>query len=127
MTRGSPGASAVSGPGTEETKAMRLPSGDQATLLPVVGNGLLGPAISARNFAPAPSACAIANPALSPTRPRYASHWLSADQVGLPDGSFSLPNRIVFPAASVITQSWPYGRPVPSLFSTVYATRVPSG
>jgi len=36
------------------------------------------------------------------------------------DGSFSPPNRVLLPSASVNTQSWPYGRPGPSLLSTVY-------
>src|SRR5580765_7178955 len=127
MTIGSPVASAVSGPGTEETNAMRLPSGDQVTVLPVVGSGLLVPDISARKRAPLPSGCAITRPALSPTRPRYAIHWLSGDQVGLPEDSFSPPRRVALPSASVITHSWLYGRPAPSLFSIVYATRVASG
>src|SRR5580765_5730583 len=127
MTMGSPVASAVSGPGTDDTKAMRFPSGAQATVLPVVGSGLLVPVISARKRALEPSGCAIARPALSPTRPLYAIHWLSGDQFAFPDGSFPAPMRVVLPSASVITQSWPYGRPVPSLFSTVYATLVASG
>src|SRR6476646_9747580 len=106
---------------------MRFPSGDHATVLPAVGNGLFVSDISARKRAPVPSGCAIARPALSPTRPLYAIHWLSGDQFGFPDGSLSPPIREVLPSASVITQSWPYGRPAPSLFSTVYATLVASG
>ena len=70
ITIGSPVASAVSGPGTDETNAIRLPSGDQATVLPVVGSGLLVPDISARNRAPLPSGRATTSPLLSPTRPR---------------------------------------------------------
>src|SRR6185295_19007544 len=117
MTIGSPVASAVSGPGTDETNAMRLPSGDQATVAPVVGRGLLVPDISARNFAPLPSGWAIASPLLSPTRPRYAIHWPSGDHTGLPDDSRSPPKRVDLPSAIVITHSCPYGRPAPSLFS----------
>src|SRR5262245_16779256 len=127
MTIGSPVASAVSGPGTLETNAICLPSGDHATVAPVVGSGLLVPVISARNFAPVPSGRAIARPLLSPTRPRYAIHCPSGDHTGLAEPSFSPPNRTVLPSATVITQIWPQGRPAPSLFSTLYATRVPSG
>src|SRR5262245_65064314 len=120
MTIGSPVASAVSGPGTLETNAICLPSGDHATVAPVVGSGLLVPVISARNFALVPSGRAMARPVLSPTRPRYASHCPSGDHTGFPEPSFSPPNRTVLPSATVITQSWAHGRPVSSLFSNVY-------
>src|SRR5882672_12813826 len=95
MTIGSPFASAVSGPGTDDTNAIRFPSGDHATLVPMPGSGAFVPVISARNLAPVPSGFAIASPLL--------------------------------PSATVITEIWPYGRPGPSLLSTTYATRVPSG
>src|SRR6185295_10438394 len=127
MTTGSPVASAVSGPGTDETKAMRLPSGDQATVRPLPGSGAFVPDISAMNRAPVPSGRATTSPVLSPTRPRYAIDWLSGDQTGLPVGSSSAPKRTLLPPASVITQSCPYGRPAPSLLSTTYATRAASG
>src|SRR6187455_2775276 len=127
MTIGSPVASAVSGPGTDEMNAMRLLSGDHATVFPVVGSGLLVPDISARKRAPVPSGLATISPDFSPARPRYATHCASGDHSGLPDDSLSPPKRTVLPSAIVITDSWPYGRPAPSLFSIVYATRVPSG
>src|SRR6516162_5876270 len=104
MTIGSPVASAVSGPGTDDTNAIRFPSGDHATVLPVVGSGLFVPDMSARNRAPVPSGCTIERPALSPTRPLYAIHCPSGDQLGFPDGSLSPPTRKVLPSASVITQ-----------------------
>ena len=119
ITIGSPVASAVSGPGVDETNAIRLPSGDQATVRPLPGSGAFVPDISATNRAPAPSGRATTSPVLSPTRPRYAIDWPSGDQSGLPDGSLSAPKRTLLPSASVITQSWPYGRPVPSLLSTM--------
>src|SRR5206468_2257756 len=118
MTIGSPVASAVSGPGTAEMNAMRLPSGDHATVFPVVGSGLLVPDVSARNRTPVPSGRATTSPALSPARPWYAIDCPSGDHSGPPDDSLSPPKRTVFPSASVITQSWPYGRPAPSLLST---------
>src|SRR4029453_9632396 len=127
MTIGSPVASAASGAGADETNAIWRPSGDHATVLPVVGSGLLVSEISARNRAPVPSGRAMARPLFSPTRPRYAIHWPSGDQTGLPEDSRSPPNRTVFPSATVKTHSWPEGRPGPSLLSTTYATRVPSG
>src|SRR5438093_13169521 len=119
MTTGSPVASAVSGPGADDTKAMRLLSGDHAIVLPDPGSGAFVPVISAMKRAPAPSGRAIARPVLSPTRPRYAIHCPSGDHSGSPDVSFSPPNRTLLPSASVITHSWPYGRPAPSLFSTM--------
>src|SRR5438270_1743777 len=127
MTTGSPVASAVSGPGIEETNAIRFPSGDHATDLPAPGSGALVPFNSVMKCAPLPSGRAITRPDLSPTRPRYAIDLLSGAHSGLPDGSFSAPKRTDLPSARVITQSWPYGRPSPSLFSTTYATRVASG
>src|SRR5262245_545792 len=127
MTTGSPVASAVSGPGTDDTNAMRRLSGDHAMVSPEPGSGAFVPVISAMKRAAVPSGRAIARPVLSPTRPRYAIHCPSGDHSGLPDVSFSLPNRTLLPSASAITQSWPYGRPAPSLFSTTYATRVASG
>src|SRR6478735_4280537 len=105
ITIGSPVASAVSGPGTAETNAIRLLSGDHATVLPVVGSGLLVPDISARNRAPVPSGRATTSPALSLTRPRYAIDRPSGDHSGFPDGSLSPPNLTVRPSAIVITQS----------------------
>src|SRR3989441_609842 len=127
MTIGSPFASAVSGPGTDDTNAIRFPSGDHATLVPMPGSGAFVPVIAARNLAPVPSGFAIASPLVPSTRPRYAIHWPSGDHCGSPDDSLSPPKRTVFPSASVITEIWPYGRPDPSLLSTTYATRVPSG
>src|SRR5216117_463183 len=118
MTIGSPVASAVSGPGTDETNAIRLPSGDQAMLLPLPGSGALVPVISANSRAPAPSGLATTRPAFPPTRPRYAIHWPSGDQCGSPDDSLSPPKRTLLPSASVMTEICPYGRPGPSLLST---------
>src|SRR6267378_2661146 len=127
MTIGSPLASAVSGPGIDDTNAIRFPSGDHATLVPMPGSGAFVPVISARNLAPVPSGFAIASPLLPSTRPRWAIHWPSGDHCGSPDDSFSPPKRTLLPSATVITEIWPYGRPGPSLLSTTYATRVPSG
>src|SRR5712692_2977825 len=106
MTIGSPVASAVSGPGTADTNAIRLLSGDHATVLPVPGSGAFVPDISTTNRAPLPSARATASPDLSPARPRYAIHCPSGDHSGLVDGSFSPPKRTVLPSASVITHNW---------------------
>ena len=91
ITIGSPLASAVSGPGVDETNAIRLPSGDHATVRPLPGNGALVPDISATNRAPPPSARATTSPVLSPTLPRKAIDWPSGDQTGLPDASLSAP------------------------------------
>src|SRR5262245_789407 len=118
MTIGSPLASAVSGPGVVETNAMRLPSGDQAGLVVLPGSGALVPATSARSFAPVPSGFATTSPLFPSTRPRYTIDWPSGDHCGSPEDSFSAPKRTLLPSASVITQSWPYGRPGPSLLST---------
>src|SRR5262245_59139919 len=118
MTIGSPVASAVSGPGTDETNARRLPSGDHATLLPAPGSGAFVPVISAMKRAEVPSARATKRPDLSPLWPLYAISWPSGDHSGLPDVSLSPPNRTVLPSESDITHSWPYGRLCPSLLST---------
>ena len=105
MTIGSPVALAVSGPGTDDTNAIRLPSGDHAIVAPLPGSGALVPVISARKRAPDPSGRETTSPVLSPTRPRYTSDWPSADHTGLPDESRSPPTRTVFPSATVITHS----------------------
>src|SRR5581483_12520587 len=109
MTTGSPAAAAASGPGTADTNAMRLLSGDHATDLPSPGSGAFVEFISARNRAPLPSARATTSPVLSPTRPRYAIDWPSGDHSGLPLGSFSPPIRTLLPSGSVMIQSCPYG------------------
>src|SRR5919197_6453508 len=119
MTIGSPVAAAVSGPGTDDTNAIRFPSGDHAIVAPLPGSGALVPLISARNRAPDPSGRETISPVFSPTRPRYAIDWPSRDQTGLPEPSRSPPNLMLLPSASVITHSWPYGLPGPSLLSMV--------
>src|SRR6476619_2448089 len=96
---GSPVASAVSGPATDDTNAIRLPSGAHAIVLPDPGSGAFVPLSSASHFAPDPSGFATTRPDLSPTRPRYAIHWLSDDRSGFPDGSLSAPKRTLFPSA----------------------------
>src|SRR5438874_13350512 len=85
ITIGSPVASAVSGPGVEETDAIRLPSGAHAIVCPDPGSGAFVPLISATKRADDPSGLATTRPLFSPTRPRYAIHWLSGDHCGLPE------------------------------------------
>src|ERR671923_1806555 len=94
---GSPVASFVSGPGTADTNAMRLLSGDHAMLRPTPGSGLLVPCVSAINRAPLPSGCAMTNPDFSPDLPLYAIHCPSGDHSGFPEGSFSAPKRTLRP------------------------------
>src|SRR5438045_6545032 len=105
MTIGSPFAASVSGPGTEDTYATRLLSGDQATVRPVPGSGAFVPVISATKRTPLPSGRATTRPVLPAARPRYAIHCESGDHWGSPDGSLSPPNRTDFVSASVITHS----------------------
>src|ERR1700730_17950758 len=91
MTIGSPLAALASVPGVEDTKASRLPSGDQATSLPVPGSGLLVPFVGARKGTSDPSARATKSPDLSPWLPDRANHFPSGDHSGLPAASFSPP------------------------------------
>src|SRR5262249_16165595 len=105
MTTGSPVAFWVSGPGTALTKAMRLPSGDQAMLLPDEGRGLFVPFSGEINFAVEPSGRATINPDWAPSLPSYPIHWLSGDHSGFDDVSLSPPSLIVLPSATVIIQS----------------------
>src|SRR6516225_2239098 len=123
MTIGSPVASAVSGPGVEDTKAMRLLSGDHEGDVLAPGRGAFVPSTSAISLAFVPSVREMTRPACAPTLPRYASHWPSGDQTGSPEAS----KRSDLPSARFMTHTWPYGRPAPSLFSTTYATCAPSG
>src|SRR5581483_1548568 len=118
MTTGSPVASAVSGPGCADTKAIRFPSGDHEGMVWEPGSGAFVPIVSASSLAPVPSGRATTTPCLPPTDPEYAIHWPSGDHTGPPDGSLSPPNLTVRPSAIVMTHSCPYGRPAPSLFST---------
>ena len=106
MTIGSPVASAVSGPGTAETNAMRLPSGDHAIVLPAAGQRR----VRAGHFREQPRAGAV--------RLRDDEAGLVADAAAIrdplavgrpladsPDGSLSAPKRTLLPSASVITQN----------------------
>ena len=88
MTIGSPVASAVSGPGTAETKAIRRPSGDHVMRLPVEGNGLFVPSSSARNFGAKAGTGVTMSADLPLCLPAYASRVESGDQVGSEDESF---------------------------------------
>src|SRR6266536_136932 len=103
---GSPVAAAVSGPGVEETNAIRVLSGDQATLLPRSGTGELVPATDASNVGPEPSACAIITPDLPSSPPKYASHFPSGDHSGPELASLSPPRRFEFPVPTSRTQTW---------------------
>src|SRR5262245_46874138 len=105
ITIGSPVAPAASGPSTDETKTIPMPSGAVAVVLPDPGSGALVPVSSASPLAPDPSGFAMTRPDLSPTRPRYAIHWLSGDHSGFPAGSLSAPKRTLFPSAIVITHN----------------------
>jgi hypothetical protein len=72
MTIGSPFASS-SGPGVLEMNARRFPSGDHATRSPIEGKTWFVPVTDAMKRIPLPSACEIATPVLSPTRPKNAT------------------------------------------------------
>src|ERR1043166_5144543 len=106
MTIGSPSTSLVSGPGTASTKTMRLPSGDQAKVLPVEGNGALVPSSLERKRLPEPSALATIKPDFSPSLPLYAMRVLSGDQTGLPDSSLPVERATVAPLVRVRMKSW---------------------
>src|SRR5215469_4724561 len=103
---GSPEASAVSGPGVAETKAICLLSGDQVTLAPWPGSGELLPFIRARKVAPEPSACATHRPDFSPSPPEYANHLPSGDQSGSDVASWSPPTRTDFRLARSMIETW---------------------
>src|SRR5581483_592997 len=118
-TMGLPLAAAVSGPGTAETNAMRLPSGDHAIRLPVEGRGLLVPSSGPSQRAPLPSGCATTKPDLPPTVPEYVIRLPSGDHSGSDEASLPCDKHTGLPPARVRTQICEYGRPGVSLFCTV--------
>src|SRR5271169_3640674 len=118
MTIGSPVASPVSGPGCEETYAIRWLSGDHAMFFPVVGSGALVPSKGPRYFLSLPSGRATSMPDLVPRRPEYAIHFPSGDHSGSPDGSSAALRQIDFRSTTVMIQSCATGRSGPS-FRTI--------
>src|SRR5207248_420293 len=110
-TMGSPVAAAVSGPGVEEINAIRVLSGDQAALFPWSGIGELLPAVDASSAGPEPSACAIINPDLPSSPPKYASHFPSGDHSGPDVASLSPPRRFALPVSRSRIHTCEYGLP----------------
>src|ERR1700736_1740519 len=110
MTIGSPVASAVSGPGWEETYPMLLLLGAHAMFLPMVGSGALVESSGPRYFLPLPSGCATISPDLPFSRPEYAIHFPSGDHSGSPEDSSPVPSCIDFRSDRVMIHSWPNGR-----------------
>src|ERR1700730_8639757 len=107
MTIGSPLAPLASVPGVEDTKASRLPSGDQATSLPVPGSGLLVPFVGARKVTSDPSARATKSPDLSPWLPERANHFPRGDQRGPPEASCRPPRGADFCDPRSMIHNWP--------------------
>ena len=103
MTAGSPPAASDSGPGVDETNAIRFASGDQVILLPASGRGWLVHSSPASHFASLPSGFETISPDLPSSLPDQASHLPSADQTASEDGSFPPPRRTVSPFARLRT------------------------
>src|SRR6267142_4095258 len=119
MTTGSPARSFASGPGALATNAICFESGDHATVLPVVGRGLLVPPVSWINFAPLPSARATHKPDLPAANPIQAMALPSGDHSGFPPRSFSAPRRTLLPSVELMVQICEDGRPDSPLVWTV--------
>src|SRR3954470_17983834 len=111
MTIGSPLVASVSGPGTAETNASVLLSGDQVKLSPWPGSGEFVPVVFARNVRPEPSGFTVASPCCSLTDPVTAIRFPSGDQRGCDNSSFSPPIRLADPPAASAIQSCEYEEP----------------
>ena len=95
MTIGIAGRVGGLGTWTPTTRsAMRLPSGDQATVLPVVGSGLLVPVISARKRALEPSGRAIARSGFVADATAYADPLAVGRPVRVPGWLLPAPMRV---------------------------------
>jgi len=111
MTMGSPLASSVSGPGVEETDAMRVPSGDHEMRSPSPGSGWLVPLVATSRRASEPSGCETMSPAPSPAsspRSSQATSEPSGDQRPLDD---SFPSGVERPVSRSVIQARDRGRP----------------
>src|SRR5262245_37026547 len=104
MTMGSPDASAVSGPGRAERKAIRRLSGDQASRFPDSGMRLFVGSTGATKRTPEPSGRTTASPDFAPTRPSKASQRPSGDHSGPPAGSSLDPIATDAPSATFMIQ-----------------------
>ena len=94
---------------------MLLLLGAHVMVLPVVGSGALVPSNGPRYFFPLPSGCAAISPDLPFNLPEYAIHFPSGDHSGSLEDSSPALSGIDFRSDSVMIQSWPNGRPGPSL------------
>ena len=94
---------------------MLLLLGAHAMFLPVVGSGALVESRGPRYFLVLPSGWATISPDLPFSLPEYAIHFPSGDHSGSLEDSSPALSAIDFRSESVMIQSWPNGRPGPSL------------
>ena len=90
-----------------------MPSGDHTVPCADAGQRCVGP-VDLRRAAARTDAVRFRDDRVRSCRRRgrdTRSDWPSGDHCGSPDDSFSAPKRTLLPSASVITQSWPCGRP----------------
>src|SRR5206468_10262617 len=113
--------------GTAETKAIDLPSGDQASRSPSCGSGLFDVITSASGVTPVPSALPASTP-LPPfaVGPMKAMRVPSFDHRAF-DPSAAPGHRVARPLARSAIQICDHGAPIRSLLMTVNAACEPSG